>query len=193
MSALPTPKLTFEQYLDLEREAEFRSEFIKGEVFAMAGGSRGHAHIIAATLASLYNQLEGSPCSVVSSDMRVYSKAEDVASYPDVVVTCGPDQMHDKRRDTLLDATVLVEVLSPSTKRFDLGEKFAYYRSLPSFAEYLLLWQDSIRAEHQVRQPDGSWTLREFSGADAVIELKWIGCQLKLGPLYARVQFEAAT
>ena len=114
-------------------------------------------------------------------------------TFPDVVVTCGPDKLMEGRTDTIIDSTVIVEVLSPSTKSFDMGEKFAYCRSLPSFAEYLLLWQDSIRAEHHVRQPDDSWVLREFYGADAVIELKSIGCQLKLGSLYARVQFESAT
>ena len=189
MSALPTPKLTFEQYLEMEREAEFRSEFINGEVVAMSGGSRRHALIISRTLSLLDQQLGDGPCSAVSNDMRV--KTNKMGTYPDIVVTCGPDRLLDQIKDTLVDATVIVEVLSRSTKSFDQGEKFDYYCSLPSFAEYLLLWQDSIRAQHRVRQPDGSWTLRNYTTPDAIIELKSIGCQLRLGSLYARVQFEA--
>jgi Uma2 family endonuclease len=145
MSVRPIPKLTFDEYLAIERGADCRSEFIDGQMYAMSGGSRNHAHIIMAAGAQLYAQLRGAPCSVVSSDSRV--KTNRMGAYPDLVVTCGPDQVYDKRRDTLTDATVIVEVLSPSTKRFDQGEKFEFYRSLPSFREYLLLWQDSIRAE----------------------------------------------
>jgi len=109
-------------------------------MYAMPGGSRNHANIIAAASAQLFLQLRGSQCSVVSSDMRV--KTSRMGTYPDLVVTCWPDRMYDKRHDTLTDATVIVEVLSPSTKRFDQGGKFEFYRSLPSFREYLLLWQD---------------------------------------------------
>ncbi len=98
--------------------------------------------------------------------------------------------MHDQRRDTLIDATLILEIVSPATKGYDIGEKFFYYRSLPSFREYLLLWQDCIRAEHHVRLPDGDWKLYEFAGADCVIELNSIGCKLELGSLYERVTFD---
>jgi Uma2 family endonuclease len=106
------------------------------------------------------------------------------------MVTCGPDKLLEGRRDVLIDATVIAEVLSPSTKNYDRGEKFRVYRSLPSFAEYLLLEQDRIGCEHWTRQPDGSWLLREFTDPLKSIELKSIGCNIQLGSLYDRVNFE---
>jgi Uma2 family endonuclease len=106
------------------------------------------------------------------------------------LVTCGPKQLLDTRRDTLTDATIIVEVLFPSTKDYDRGEKFRIYRSLASFSEYLQLAQDEMRAEHYARQPDGSWLFREFTGPTDEIELTSIGCRLNLQSLYERVEFE---
>jgi Uma2 family endonuclease len=98
----------------------------------------------------------------------------------------------DLEKDTVTDATVIVEALSPATRNYDRGEKFRYYHGLPSFAEYLPIAQDEIRAEHHVRQPDGSWLFREFTGSEAVVELSSIGCRLILGSLNERVDFDAA-
>lgn len=182
MSTQPPPLLTVEQYLEIERAAEFKSEYLNGEVFAMAGGSANHAYIAANTLARINDQLRGGPCAVAGSDLRLFCRPAGVLTYPDVFVACGPRKYLDGQRDTLLDATVIVEVLSPSTKNYDRGEKF----------RYLLLAQDAIRAEHHVRQDDGSWVFREFNGPDVSIELKSIGCTLRLGDLYEHAEFEAA-
>jgi Uma2 family endonuclease len=190
MSALPTTALTFEQYLEIEREAEFRSEFIKGEIVAMSGGTENHNLITVRTTSLLDQQLGDGPCRAFSNDMRVYSEAEDVSAFPDIFVTCGPRRYYRNRRDTLTDAAVVIEVLSPSTKRYDMSEKFEYYRTLPSFREYLMLWQDRVRAEHHVRQSDGSWKMLELNGLESVIELPSIGCRLPLKSVYARVEFE---
>jgi Uma2 family endonuclease len=191
MSTQPVTRLTPEQYLEIERKAEFRSEYINGEMFAMAGATRNHGRIAAHTLAELVDQLSGRACEATGSDTRIYSAQYRVLTYPDVVVTCGPDKFLDARRDTLTDATVIVEVLSPSTRVYDRGEKFRIYRSLPSFAEYLLLAQDEIRAEHYARQSDNSWLFREFRGPSNEIELTSIGCRLQLKSLYERVEFES--
>ncbi len=191
MSTHALTYLTAEQYLEIDRKAEERSEYINGEMFAMARGTRNHARIAASALRRLAEQLDGHPCEAAGSDLRLYSAQYRIFTYPDVFVTCGADQFLDDERDTLTDATVIVEVLSPSTMNYDRGEKFRFYRGLPSFAEYLLLAQDAMRAEHHVRQPDGSWLFREFTGPGDVIELKSIGCHLQLSSLYARVEFEA--
>jgi Uma2 family endonuclease len=114
-------------------------------------------------------------------------------TYPDIVVTCGPDKFLDNRRDTITDATLIVEVLSPSTCNYDRGEKFRYYRALASFREYLLLAQDEIRAEHHVRQTDGSLLFREYKNPSGRLELPSIECELHLESLYERVEFEAAS
>jgi Uma2 family endonuclease len=191
MSTQPVTYLTPEQYLEIEREAEFRSEYINGEMFAMSGGTPNHARIVLNAARRLAEQLDGRPCEVFGGDLRLYSAKEKMFTYPDILVTCGANCLLDARRDTLTDATVIIEVLSPATRNYDRGEKFRFYRSLPSFSEYLLLSQDTMRAEHHVRQPDNSWVFREFTGPDVEIELKSIGCRLPLQSLYERVEFEA--
>ncbi len=178
-----------EQYLEIERAAEFRSEYLNGEVFAMAGGGRKHALIAAAVVARLDEQLGNRPCAVAGSDLRLFCQQAQMLTYPDIVVFCEPAQFLDGDTDTLVDATAIVEVLSPSTQNYDRGEKFRFYRGLPSFSEYLLLAQDAVRAEHHVRQADGSWLFRESGEPEAVIELKSIGCALQLGSLYRKVNF----
>jgi Uma2 family endonuclease len=190
MSTKPIAYLTPEQYLELDRKSEFRSEYINGEMFAMSGGTRNHARIALNTTRRLADQLDGRSCEVAGSDLRLYSVQRKMYTYPDVFVTCGPDQFLDARHDTITDATVVIEVLSPSTEDYVHGEKFRFYRSLPSFSEYLLLAQDEIRAEHHVRQPDGSWLFREFTSPTDEIELKSIGCRLNLQSLYDRVEFD---
>ena len=193
MSTQPVTRLTPEQYLEIERKAEFRSEYVNGEMFAMAGGTPNHAWIVINAASRLTEQLRGRPCGARSSDMRLHSAQYQIFTYPDIVVTCGPDKLLDGRRDTLTDATLVVEVLSAATKNYDRGDKFLFYRSLPSFAEYLLLTQDRFRAEHYIRQSNGSWLLSEFTDPADEIELPSIGCRLQLGSLYERVEFEAET
>ncbi len=127
------------------------------------------------------------------TDLRLAVRQHNLISYPDVFVTSGPDRYLDNRTDTLVDATVVVEVLSPSTMNYDKGEKFRFYRALPAFREYLLLAWNEIRAEHHVRQPDGSWLMREYVAPSDEIDLKAIGCRLRLSDVYERVEFEAAS
>jgi len=191
MSTQPLTHLTVEQYLEVERAAEFRSEYLNGEIYAMAGGGFNHALIATAVVARLDEQLRGKPCLVAGSDLRLFCKAANVLTYPDVVVSCEPRRFLDGEKDTLADATVIVEVLSRSTQNYDRGEKFRFYRELPSFSEYVLLAQDAIRAEHHVHQKDSSWLFRELSGPDTVIDLQSIGCRLNLGSLYERVELDA--
>ena len=193
MATQTFPVLTVQQYLEIERAAEFRSEYIDGQMYAMAGGGRNHALIAMAVGARLDLQLRGKPRATAGSDLRLYSKTEKTLTYPDIVVFCEPAQFLDGDRDTLTDATVIVEVLSKSTQNYDRGEKFRAYRTLPSFAEYLLLAQNEIRAEHHVRQPHGTWLFRESKSPDTQIHLAAIGCTLTLGELYERVEFAPAS
>jgi Uma2 family endonuclease len=181
--------LTPEQYLDIESRAEFRSEYINGEMFAMSGATLNHARVVLNTARRLTEQLDGRPREAFGGGLRLYSAKYKFFTYPDVLVTCGSHRLLDSRRDTLTDATVIVEVLSPSTKNYDRGEKFLFYRSLPSFSAYLLLAQHEMRAEHHVRQLDNSWLFREFTGPSDEIDLKSIGCCLQLQSLYKRVEF----
>ena len=163
--------MTAEPYLESEPLPEFRSEFIDGRMLPVSAVSHNHARLVKKMLLALDQQLEGTGCEAEASDLPLSSQRHLIYVYPDIVVTFGPPQYLDNRRDTLLDATLIVEVLSPSTKNYDRGEKFLFYRSRPSFSEYLLLSQDSTRAEHHFRQAEKSWIFREFSDPADTIEL----------------------
>jgi Uma2 family endonuclease len=157
-------------------------------MYAMSGSSFDHAHIVLATATNLYGQLRGRECSAFATDLRLFVRQHDLITYPDIFITCRPFQVLDGRKDTMLDATVIIEVLSPSTKNYDRGEKFLFYRSLPSFREHLLLSQDKVHAEHHVRQPDGAWLMREYSSLSDEIDLPSIACRLRLQDVYERVE-----
>ena len=181
-------RISAEEYLALERQSETRNEFLDGEIFAMGGASRRHNLVTGNAFAALHAQLIGRDCEVHSSDLRVKVPATGLYAYPDVVVVCGGPQLEDDTHlDTLLNPTLIIEVLSPTTADYDRGGKFAHYRTLPSLAEYLVLAQDRVHAEHASRQDDGSWLLTETSQPGEVLDLPSIGCRLDLKAVYARV------
>jgi Uma2 family endonuclease len=182
--------LTAEQYLEMERRSEFRSEYLNGQVFAMSGGTMNHARIVRNVLSRLSEQLRGKYREAFANDLRLFCARYNIFTYPDIVIGCGGSKFLDERRDTITDATAVVEVLSRGTMNYDRGEKFRYYRSLDSFSEYLLLAQDTPRAEHHVRQADGSWIFREYTSPGSVIELNAIGFRLDLETVYEMVEFE---
>ena len=192
MASASVPYLTPEQYLEIERQAEFRSEYLHGEMFAMAGTSFNHNRIVRSTERALGRALDGRRCDVFFLDVKVHIPATGLYTYPNIVVTCGPIAALDKHQDTLTTPLVIVEVLSPSTRNYDRGEKFQHYRSIPSFREYLVLAQDEIRVEHHVRQPDGAWIFREHTALTDVVHLASIDCNLNISTLYADVEFPTA-
>ncbi|MGH8057365.1 MAG: Uma2 family endonuclease, partial [Candidatus Entotheonellia bacterium] len=141
----------------LERTAAYKSEYVRGEVFAMAGASPTHVLMVSNIVAALHGQLRHRPCTVYSTDLRVKVQASGLYTYPDVVVVCGDLQFDDDHQDTLLNPILIIEVLSESTKDYDRGGKFAQYRKIPSFAEYVLVAQDECHVEHFVKQAHGGW------------------------------------
>ena len=187
MSVQLKPFLSPQEYLAMERQAETKSEYYAGEVFAMAGASRRHVRIMVNTILSLAAQLKERQCEVFTSDLRVKVSATGLYTYPDVVVVCGKPRFDDDQEDTLLNPTVIVEVLSKSTEAYDRGEKFAMYRALESMTDYLLIAQDIARLEHYARQPDGSWRFLESAGLDAIAVIESIQCQLSLADVYDKV------
>jgi Uma2 family endonuclease len=190
MSSLPKPYYTPEQYLDRERQADYKSEYFAGEIFAMAGASRTHNLISGNVSASLTAQLRDRPCEVYANDMRVQADQSRQYSYPDVVVVCGEPQFRDGREDTLTNPLVIVEVLSPSTEANDRGEKFMRYRRVASLTDYVLMSQNARHIEHFVKQPDGSWRMTEANGPEGNILLSSIGCVLPLADAYNKVTLE---
>lgn len=133
-------------------------------------------------------QLRGTRIAIAGSDTRLFCKPASVLTYPDVVAFAEDATFLSDDEDTLTDATFIAEVLSPSTRNFDQGEKFRCYRGLPSFAEYLLVEQDEVRVEQRIRQTDGSWVLREWSGVETKIVLESIGCRFRLSEIYSRAK-----
>src|SRR5882762_9016170 len=187
MSTRSSTFLTPEQYLEIERKAEYKSEYFGGEMFAMAGASREHCLLSANLLAILHLQLRTRSCEIYTSDMRVRITRTGLYTYPDVTVVCGEPRFTDDVVDTLINPTFLAEVLSPSTEAYDRGRKFEHYRSLESLSEYLLVAQDRMHADLYTRQPDGSWVLREASQAEDTLELRSIACHISMEDLYSRV------
>lgn len=183
-------RVTAEEYLAIERRAETRSEYFNGEMFLMTGASRRHNVLAGNIFRKLGNQLEGKPCEAYINDMRVLIPAIGLYTYPDVVVVCGEPRFEDAELDTLLNPTLIVEVLSKSTASYDRGDKFKHYRTIPSFKEYLLVAQDEYRFEHYVKQADDRWVLTDIRGPSAQAELTSIGCVLSLANAYQRIELD---
>lgn len=155
MASQPEPFLTPEEYLALERRAATKSEYYGGEIVAMAGASWDHNLIPGDAYREIATRLRRSACQPVTNDMRVWIPSHSVYTYPDIVIVCGEPQFQDAAVDTLLNPTLIIEVLSPSTAAHDQGQKFAPYRSLPSLHEYLLITQNEPRLALYRRDPDG--------------------------------------
>jgi Uma2 family endonuclease len=189
--ALAKPRWTEAQYLAFERASEEKHEFIDGEVVAMSGASENHNLIVASTIGNLLTQVRKKMCKIFPSDMRVRVVPRKLYAYPDISIVCGNILLaNDENRDTLLNPTVIVEVLSPSTEAYDRGKKFIHYRTLESLQEYILIAQDHVHIERFVRQPTNEWLLSEIYHIDSNLELAAIGCQLSAASVYEQVTFE---
>ncbi len=187
MSQQIIPYISPEEYLRLERQSEYKSEYVNGEIFAMTGASRKHNLVAGNIFRELGQQLKSRQCEAYMSDMRVKVTATGLYTYPDVIVVCGQPKFEDEYVDTLLNPTLLVEVLSPSTERYDRIAKSSYYRTLDSLAEHLLVAQDEVRLEQYVKQPNGQWLLFECTSLDNMVELPSISCSLSLRDVYDKV------
>lgn len=179
--------VTPQEYLRLEREAEFRHEYVNGEIFEMAGTNRRHNQISTNLIRIIATQILDRGCSVYGTDMRVRIPNENY-TYPDVVAICGDEQFEDASEDNLLNPIVIIEVLSRSTEAYDRGAKFEQYQTIPSFQEYLLVTQEPYRVEHFVRQDVSTWTYFEFRKPDDKVRLDAIGCELLLRDIYYKVK-----
>jgi Uma2 family endonuclease len=187
MSAVSKQKLSAAEYLVNERAAERKSEFLHGEVFAMAGASREHNRIKENLAGELYGRLKGSQCQTFSSDQRVLIEATGLYTYPDIVILCGPGVYDPLDRDTLTNPTAIIEVLSDSTERYDRGANFRAYQQIPSIVEYTMVAQDEAVCERYVRQADGSWAVVSFVGLSATLAFTSVQARICLADIYAGV------
>lgn len=188
MSTVPELLLTSQEYLARERQASFRSEFYRGEMFAMAGAGWPHTLIKDNMSREAGNCLRDGPCQVVTSDLRVKISATGLYTYPDLVVVCDEPQFEDQVQDTLLNPLVIVEVLSDSTEKYDRGTKFSHYRQLPSVQEYVMVAQNRLLIERYVRQTDDSWLLTVFSESADTFDFASIGASIPMSAIYRGVK-----
>lgn len=188
MASLPKPHLTPEEYLEIERKAEFKSEYLAGEMFAMSGGTGNHSAIAVNLSSLLWTQLRGR-CRVFNSDLRARVSPEGLYTYPDLSIVCGAPQFADDTRDTLVNPVVIVEVLSPSTEAYDRGLKFEQYAKIETLRQYVLVTSHRAGIEVFTRQLDGDWLLHRATSLDEEVELASINCRLALREVYEFVEF----
>jgi Uma2 family endonuclease len=190
MSALPiVTGITPEEYLKRERAAQFKSEYHAGRMYAMAGTSYRHGLIVGNLAKILGLALDDTPCAIVPGDLRVRVTPEGLYTYPDIVVICGDPKFADDQNDTLLNPTLIIEVLSSSTEALDRGLKAAQYRKIESLQEHVLVSQQEPHVETFRRRKSLEWLLLEQEGLDGVCQLESIGCNLHLADIYKKLKF----
>lgn len=179
-------RFTAEEYLALEERSSTRSEFYQGEIYATSGGSIEHNRLVRNLTLQLGSALEGGPWELFAADLRLYIAEHDLFTYPDLFVVCGALSRLRGRKDTLTDAGLIAEVLSPTTEVYDRGEKFLFYQSLPSLREYLLVRQDRAEVEHHTREAPGQW--RSTTIRQGRVALPSLGIVIDLEGLYRGVE-----
>ena len=187
--AKPVHRLTEIEYLDLERSLESKNEFFDGTMFAMLGGTPLHSQIATNLAAEFRNHLKGKRCVPYNSDLRLQVEATGLFTYPDLSVVCGPLQFAPGTDDTVVNPTLIIEVLSDSTEAYDRGKKFENYRQMPALREYLLVSQKEPRIEQFVRQENEQWLLREAAGWEATLALPSLEIKISLAEVFAGVEF----
>jgi Uma2 family endonuclease len=178
-----------EEYLALEEVAEFRSEYFRGEIFAMAGATANHGRISLACARLIGNALENSQCELFSNETKLRIPNDDIYYYPEFSALCGTPDFEDSKETILKNPALIIEVLSESTESYDRGKKFHRYKQIPSFREYVLIAQDEYQIDVFEKNEAGNWTLRSYEGIDDVLELDSLGIQLKLADIYRKVKF----
>jgi Uma2 family endonuclease len=185
--ALVTPA----EYLEFERRSEQKHEYLAGRVFAMAGASPKHNLICGNVIGALRDRLRGRPCAVMPSDQHVYVEATQLGTYPDVTVLCGPAKYPRDFPQSLLNPSIVVEVLSPSTEAYDRGAKFDHYRRIETLSEYVLVSTDRLAVDHYLREEDGTWRLTTSRGLDGHVRLPSVDATVPLAEIYENLDLVA--
>lgn len=182
MGTAPVLRLSTDEYLAIDRAAELESEYHDGEVIPMSAVSWTHSQLSGRIYRRFEERLEDGPCKIGVAPIRIRISSTKYVC-PDVAVICGQPAFTDEHADTITNPRVIVEVLSPSTSDYDRGGKFALYRELASFEEYLLVFQDRVRVETYRKTAEG-WLLRSFDGLEAVVTLHSLGISIPLAEIY---------
>ncbi len=190
MSAQPNVQVTAAEYLKFDHQSDQKYEYDDGQIYLMAGATPRHNLISASVNFTLYAQLRGKGCFIYSGDMRIKVEKTGLYTYPDMTIVCGQPQYEDTKPPTLLNPTVIIEILSPSTERDDRGKKFQHYRNLDSLQEYILISQSGYRIEKFTKQTDKVWLFREAVGRYETLILSSLNCQLALSEVYDQISFD---
>jgi len=188
MSFQPKHHYSVDEYLAMDRAADYKSEYVAGEIFVMGGASSKHVLITSNIVREFGNQLKKTDCQVYSSDLRIQADTGKSFHYPDVAVVCGRPEYLDNRMDTITNPLVIVEVLSPSTRNYDRGDKFVSYRSLASLREYILIDLEPCHVEHYVRKDGGIWELSESNDCQGSLVVASLDISIPLAEIYAKVE-----
>jgi Uma2 family endonuclease len=179
-----------EEYLELEEQSEFRNEYIYGEIRLMPGGTTNHNKIAGNFYKRFPDVIEDQNYDTYINDVKLWIEKYGIYTYPDVIVIKGEPEYYGSGKTIITNPLVIVEVLSNSTKNYDKGEKFKYYRSIPSFQEYILIDQYSFAVEQYVKQREGQWIFQEYEGENSILKLDSVNFEIAFKDIYARVNFE---
>ena len=184
-------KLTHEQYFALEEKSDIRHEYYQGEIFNLAGGSINHNRIVRNFSHYAIEKLRKNSCELFFTDIKIWIESVDLFTYPDIVIICGQPQFYKQREDTISNPVIIAEVLSESTKSYDRGDKFYFYRQIPTLKHYLIIDQYSPHVEYFLLNEDGHWVLSEFSDLNDRLEIRQPDFKLALKDIYQGVAFKA--
>ncbi len=185
-------RLAPEEYLYLERAAEEKHEYRYGEVFAMEHGSPAHSLVAANIQTALGIPLRNCSCYVFNCHLRVAARWDELITYPDITVLCGKPEYADDRKDTLTNPAMVVEVLSPSTRKSDRGDKAFLYRQVPSMREILLVDPAPTMIEHYTKLPKGNWELEVVADRSAIMQLPNLNQALPVTEIYRNIEILSA-
>jgi Uma2 family endonuclease len=175
---------TIEEYLEMEKASLEKHEYYKGEIFAMAGAGPRHNVIFSNVFGDLAYRLKGHPCRPYGSDMRIHIPENSLFTYPDISIVCGELVVANEDEDTAVKPTVIIEILSKSTRDYDRGGKFMLYRAIPTLKEYILIDSEAVHVEHWSINKDNLWQLQEYKQAIDVCKIQTVGLELELPEMY---------
>ena len=189
VAAYGKTRVTIEEYLDWEKAGQDKHEFYEGEIFLMAGAGRRHNRIATNLTRDIATALRGKPCQPYGSDLRIHIPENTLFTYPDITIFCDDPIPSDEDEDTFIRPVVILEILSPSTRSYDRGEKFRLYRDIPSLKEYILVDSGSVHVEIFRINNKGFWELQEYKVRSGRLSIKAVGVSLAVADIYEGVNF----
>lgn len=183
-------KFTVEEYLELTKTSEIKYEYYKGEIFAMAGASNRHNVLFKNVYGELFSKLKGKSCQPYGSDLRIHIPQNTLYTYPDISIICKDIMDEESKDDSIVDPTVLIEILSPSTKNYDQGEKFQLYKEIPSLKEYILVSSENVNIETFRLTKDRQWISQKYKSLEDTMEIKCLQLSFSLSELYSGTKLQ---